>query len=338
MKVLRKILKWTGISITFLLLLILLAGLSFRLFSPSPHLPQGELINVGDFQLHINVSGEQKEGQATVVIEAGAGLSTEYYHWLHEGLKDSLRVVRYDRAGLGHSDASSTPRDPATIAKELHTLLENAGETPPYILAGHSLGGAYIRLFAELYPEEVASLVFLDATHPEQVERLHAPTATSFKYRSYVFLLGAFAILGDVGVLGSYDRMSGHILTQDGLPKTANDRITDFLLNGQYVRGFRKEIQSYHSTLERVADMKYLGDLPIRVFTATVIHKESYRARGIDPEEHLANKIAAQREFTDLSTNGKQILMEGNHSNIFTDQEHAEVICAEILKVVDELE
>jgi len=72
-------------------------------------------------------------------------MATEYYHWLSEGLKDSMRVIRYDRTGIGYSEASNTPRTPETIAHELHQLLEEAGESPPYIMAGHSLGGPYIR-------------------------------------------------------------------------------------------------------------------------------------------------------------------------------------------------
>lgn len=43
------------------------------------------------------------------IIEAGSGMATEYYHWLSEGLKDSVRVGRYDRAGIGYSEARDTP-------------------------------------------------------------------------------------------------------------------------------------------------------------------------------------------------------------------------------------
>jgi pimeloyl-ACP methyl ester carboxylesterase len=73
--------------------------------------------------------------------------------------------VIYDRAGTGWSDAIRLPRSAAEAAEELHALLEVAGVPAPYILVGHSLGGAYIRRFAQLYPRDVAGLLFLDPAH-----------------------------------------------------------------------------------------------------------------------------------------------------------------------------
>jgi len=37
-------------------------------------------------------------------------------------------------------------------------------------LVGHSLGGLYMQLFARQYPREVAALVLVDSTHPDQVK------------------------------------------------------------------------------------------------------------------------------------------------------------------------
>ena len=45
---------------------------------------------------------------------------------------------------------------------ELHMLLERSGVAPPYVLAGHSLGGVYVKLYAQRYPAEVAGLVLVD--------------------------------------------------------------------------------------------------------------------------------------------------------------------------------
>lgn len=144
-KILKKIFKYIGI----LIVLIILSGLVFRIFSPEPHKPKGKIVNVNGIDLHIQATGI-KRNKPTVIIASGASSSTEYYHWLSEGMKDSLRVIRYDRAGNGYSELSDVPRSAETIAKELHQLLEIAGESPPYILTGHSMGGPYIRVFAEL--------------------------------------------------------------------------------------------------------------------------------------------------------------------------------------------
>jgi pimeloyl-ACP methyl ester carboxylesterase len=41
-------------------------------------------------------------------------------------------------------------------------MLLQKGLKPPYLLVSHSFGGAYIRSFASMYPEEIAGLVFVD--------------------------------------------------------------------------------------------------------------------------------------------------------------------------------
>ncbi|WP_420571239.1 alpha/beta fold hydrolase [Kordia sp.] len=335
MKLILKILKKIGFAIGAILLLLVLAGLIFRLIGPNPQQPLGKLVDIGGFKLHINAAGK-KNDKPTLVIESGSGSATEYYHWLREGLKDSLRVVLYDRAGVGYSEASNTSRDAETICHELHTLLEKTGEAPPYILAGHSLGGSYIRVFAELYPDEVAGLVFIDATHPDQVERLGAAPASSFRFTSVIGALNVTTILGDLGVLGLLQSLTGPIFTKEGLPDEINKRTADFLLNGKCLQAYKEELKHYHATLKRAGEANEFGSLPIRVFTAVEINKEAYRKSGIDPEQHLSKKIQAQKEFTNLSTNGKQILIDGNHSTIFTKKENAAIICKEIIQVLEE--
>ena len=69
------------------------------------------------------------------------------------------------------STKASVPRTGAVIVAELHAVLKKAGVQPPYVLVGHSLGGLYMSLYARTYPEEVAGLILMDSTHPEQIER-----------------------------------------------------------------------------------------------------------------------------------------------------------------------
>ncbi len=330
-----RILKWIGLSIGSLLILIIIAGLSLRVFG-SKGQPEGELVDIGGFSLHINSDG-QRNTKPTLVIEGGGGMASEYYHWLNEGLKDSLRVVRYDRAGIGYSDLSNSSREAEVVARELHTLLEKSGETPPYILAGHSLGGPYIRVFTQLYPDEVEAMLFLDATHSQQVERLGAPRESSFKYKSYIWLLNAQMVLVDLGVITLYERLFGSILSVNGLPEEINSHMLDFLKDGKYIRGFIKETSKYHATLARAGQANEFDSLPIRVFTAIEINREADRARGINSDLHLAERIEAQKEFADLSTNGKQFLIEGNHSSIFTKKENADKICEKVIQLIEEL-
>ena len=346
MRIVWRLLKWLAKLIGLLVALVILAGLIVRLFGPQPHEPLGELIDIGDFKLHINSSGE-KNGKPTIVIEGGNGMATEYYHWLSEGLKDSIRVIRYDRAGIGYSETSKTPRDPETIALELHNLLLNAGESPPYIMVGHSLGGPYIRVFTELYPNEVSSMFLLDTTHPDRVERITSiPKESSWKFKLIIWGQKAQAVLADMGILMLYDMISGPVLGREmeGLPTEINGRTRDFLINGKYLRAMTDELANYHKTLERTGRVTDFGTLPIRVITSSEDREipeevyQQYLERGIDLRKNQILNKEMQEDFLNLSADSKLTEIDGNHTSIFTKKENAEIICEEILTLLKELQ
>jgi pimeloyl-ACP methyl ester carboxylesterase len=121
------------------------------------------MIDVGGFRLAIYCRGT---GSPTVVLESGGGRSSAAWLGLEPVLARTTRVCSYDRAGLGNSDAR-VPFEPVQAAKvieELHTLLREAGISPPYVLGGWSLGGFFNRLFTKRFPAEVVGLVSVDGT------------------------------------------------------------------------------------------------------------------------------------------------------------------------------
>jgi pimeloyl-ACP methyl ester carboxylesterase len=120
---------------------------------------QNQDVNVGGHKLRLQVAGT---GTPTVVLDYGLGGSTEDWSDVFPEVARFARVVTYDRAGYGKSEAGPEPRSHIQIATELHTLLHRANIAPPYVLVGHSLGGANIRAFAHLFKEEVAGLIFVD--------------------------------------------------------------------------------------------------------------------------------------------------------------------------------
>ena len=84
-------------------------------------------------------------------------------------------MTRADTFRPGRSGpAPTTPRDPAEVVTELHDLLAAADVPGPYVLVGHSLGGALDVLYARTYPDEVAALVLVDAALPQQRDALGA--------------------------------------------------------------------------------------------------------------------------------------------------------------------
>ena len=119
----------------------------------------GRMVDVGGYRLHLNCVGE--EGP-TVVLDYG--LEGSYFDWyrVQPEIAKFARVCLYDRAGYGWSDASSMARVPSVTAEELHTLLHAAGETPPYIVVGHSYGALIAEMFAHKFPQDTAGAVLVD--------------------------------------------------------------------------------------------------------------------------------------------------------------------------------
>lgn len=340
MKRTLRILKSLTLWILLLFALLVVVAFVFREFGSKPHGPQGELIDIGNHKLHIRVDGK-KNNNPTVVIEGGSGMATEYYHWLSEGLKDSLRVVRYDRSGIGYSEASSKPRDPESIAQELHLLLKSAGVEPPYIMVGHSMGGPFTRVYQELYPAEVQAMVLLDATHPERAQRITSiPMSDSFVFKASVWSYKLQGILADLGIIYLYDQVVSPLSIRQmaGLPDTINERTSDFIRNGKHLRTMGAEHKSFFETLDRSGQKTYFDSLPILIFPSEIStipdeDYDRYLKRGIDLRKNQTISKELQQDYLNLSTNCKLIELPGDHSTIFTERENAEVICNEILEL-----
>jgi pimeloyl-ACP methyl ester carboxylesterase len=130
---------------------------------------QGESVDIGGYKLNLNCTGE---GSPTVVLEGGLASPSFTWSRVQPGIASFTRVCSYDRAGYMWSDYSPLPRTSVQIARELHMLLQNAGEKPPYVMVGHSFGGLDIRVYNGLYPNEVAGMVLPESTHPDLLDRL----------------------------------------------------------------------------------------------------------------------------------------------------------------------
>ena len=145
-------------------------------------IPPGQLIDLGGYKLHIYCEGNGT-GPAVILDSGIGGFSLEWFP-VQRLLSHEVRVCAYDRAGYGWSDHGPSPRTTDQIVNELHTLLQVAGISPPYILVGHSFGGYNMQYFAKIYPQETAGLILVDSSHPEQLDRLPEIPAIREKSRT----------------------------------------------------------------------------------------------------------------------------------------------------------
>ncbi len=117
--------------------------------------PQGQLVDVGGYRVHLNCTGS---GSPTVFVIGGFS-----FDWalVQPAVASFTRVCTYDASGDAWSDRGPTPTCFNRV-EEIHRLLRNAKVDGPYVLAGFSAGALFARLYAKNYPDEVAAMVFID--------------------------------------------------------------------------------------------------------------------------------------------------------------------------------
>ena len=124
-----------------------------------PSLLRLEKVDVGGHSLNLLIGGQ---GSPAVIFEGGMGAGIASWSTVQKDVATFAQTVSYDRAGLSQSEPGPKPRSAKTIATELNAALQKAGVKPPYVLVAHSLGGVYVRVFADMYPKDVIGMVLVD--------------------------------------------------------------------------------------------------------------------------------------------------------------------------------
>jgi pimeloyl-ACP methyl ester carboxylesterase len=126
--------------------------------------PNVELIPVNGFKVETVTFGMENNQNGKPVIVFENGMATGYNLWesVIETISKKSCVFAYNRPRIGDSEDDSTPPTMQHIVDNLRKILLEKGLKPPYLLVGHSFGGAYIRSFASFYPNEIAGLIFVD--------------------------------------------------------------------------------------------------------------------------------------------------------------------------------
>jgi pimeloyl-ACP methyl ester carboxylesterase len=188
----------------------------------------GALYDVGGHRLHLDCRGT---GSPTVVLENGLSLVSPMWGRITDATAGTTRVCAYDRAGQGWSDDAPAPQDSAAVTRDLHALLDAAGESGPFVLAGHSIGGVYALTYAARYPDQVAGLVLLDSASPHQFTVLPEYAA------QYEFLMRLYGVLPTLTRLG-IGRLVPALSTND-VPGVAGAQATALLNSPRNARTAR---------------------------------------------------------------------------------------------------
>src|SRR5215472_5464128 len=126
------------------LLQIILQLLCIWLDSRKFHAP-GTLLKLPGHTVHVQQSGS---GAPAIVLEAGIAASSLNWSILQSQLAHHATVYSYDRSGLGWSTSTGHGCQVASMAEELHELIEALHLPQPYVLAGHSYAAYILRVYA----------------------------------------------------------------------------------------------------------------------------------------------------------------------------------------------
>jgi pimeloyl-ACP methyl ester carboxylesterase len=299
-----------------------------------PH--SGELIDAGGHLQYIHCTGQ---GSPTVILESGGGMVSYTWEAVQHEVAKFAKCCSYDRAGYGLSETGTKPRTAGRIAVELHTLLQNAKIPGPYVLVGHSLGGLNIRMFAELYPDEVAGLVFVDSSSEDQYERMPPEMQGAMeKQKNLISLLRIGSQFGAVRLF--------MWLSPQKDPEWANAEPEAFraqMLHSSLrpaVETAISEISSFQQSGQEVKGCRSLGNRPVIVLTQGKPVEASEAPDGV-PLESVQQFMNTWRDelqpaLARLSTRGEQrIVVKSGH---MIPMEDPPSVVAAIRDVIDRIQ
>ena len=274
--------------------------------------PPSQLVEVGEHRLHIRCVGQ---GTPTVILEAANGGMSAHWVRVQQEVAKATRACAYDRAGLGWSEPGPQPRDARQITGEVHTLLSgDANIEGPYVLVGHSYGGMYARMYAARYPEEVAGVVLVDSSHPEQFTR--SPQGREM-YERAKRLTAIAALLSRFGLIRLFDIFPA----PPGLPAQQRAQVEAYLSSTRHLVATTQEFSATPQTSAQVRTAQSPGDKPLAVVSAG---------------EQSAGWLELQEELAALSSNSSQRIVDGaTHQSLLSEKRHAQVTSVAILEVVE---
>ena len=299
--------------------------------------PPGKLVDVGGRKMHIDCRGT---GSPTVILESGLGTGgTTDWTLVHDEIASFTRTCAYDRAGIMWSDPKDTPQDAAAVTEDLHALLKGAGITDPLILVGHSIGGPYTRTYVGKYGEQVAGLVMVDPSHPDQIARLGKVVSIDVHPKRASTLIHTAKALAWTGIVR-------FMISRGEKPKLRTDaetkRLGDALVkaaaySSSSIKGSASELDGFDRTMDQARAVHSFGNRPLIVLTAMAPMKpEQLKGLGLKAEEGDRFKQewkALHTEQAAFSTRGRQqIVPDATH---YIQVDRPEVVIAAVREVVD---
>jgi pimeloyl-ACP methyl ester carboxylesterase len=263
-----------------------------RAFQDAP--VRGRLVDIGSGRrLQLDCRGA---GSPTVVLESGL----DFYgslSWMavHDSIAATTRVCAYSRPGIMWSDPASGPLDLRARARELHAALIAAGESAPWVMIAHSLGGPYITIFTNSDRDEVAGMVFVDTSHPDQFARFAEATGKSLRPGA-----GVVRVAGSLAWTGLV-----RLAAPDNAPPTwpADVARLSHIFLPTSLSELAAETEHIPSTLREASPFRSFGDLPLVVLSSGLgSSPQEIADMGLTPAQAERLAAAKRRLHDDQAT------------------------------------
>jgi pimeloyl-ACP methyl ester carboxylesterase len=318
----RRGLKWFGIVLVALVLLGVVCHTVATELDKRNYPPRGQLYTVNGHQMHMVCMGE---GSPAVILQAGGGAESLWWYWVQNQMAEDTRVCAFDRPGYGWSEPTSEPRDALTIAGELHTLLEEAGVPAPYVMAGHSYGAVFTRIYAAQYPEEVVGLVLVDSAVliPD-----HFASQSEFDEWQTQWE-GSHTLFGVLTRIGLTRLLDPGQFQASGYPPDIAAELTALHSRAQVIdTDFAEFVSAYWALTDASAAAENPGNLPMAVLWAS---------QTVDAfDAHIEGFLTAREEISTYSSNSVTRMIEGaNHGSILGNEQYAQQVSNAILDVIE---
>jgi pimeloyl-ACP methyl ester carboxylesterase len=251
-----------------------------------------------------------------LLLEGGVPLMSACWGWIAPALAARVRVIAYDRAGLGWSGERPGLRDATQIAEELDALLQKICPGERVILAGHSMGALFNRTFLARNRASVLAMIWLDPAHPRQM-RIRELRA---RMKKFLHSIESASLLAFKNLpLQQFPLMQ----QLNGLPGADRHAMEFFLKSAPHLRTAAREARAFEISAEQ-AGAVLLGTLPLLVISA-----QKHALPGwpeLQSDLAALSPIAKHVTFTDAS-----------HLSLLANQEHALRAAGEIGAFLDEM-
>jgi len=310
----------------FLVTLVIIIVIGFlyerisRFYYDGKRPDKSEFVEIDKRKIHYKKEGK---GSCTVVFESGLG--GDYMHWqdIQEKLSQKYTTISYDKSGILWS-APSKKISLRRYADDLKQLLEKTNCPKPYILVGHSFGGITTRLFIKENANDLAGIVFVDVSHPKQLEKSSEELRESTKLPPAIVL----NFLNEIGALRILHAIKPFTTA---VPKEHwfNNHIKNYFY--RILDGMLFEMKNEEKLMAEASQINSFGSIPLTVISAKYPNGVEEATDQNLEKEFLNLHSTLQKELLHLSSNSKQVFAE--KSGHYITLQEPDLICNEIEKL-----